>query len=378
MYALGAAVSMSLIFRTSYPERDWTIIPETRREQTAAQHAQWQRNKEQVARWNTFTRDSYSFKILIFRKLLTMSSVKTDVNPSDIGTKAVGRERFHRIEINAWHGYWAERDEFTWQTVRWRRVTVEISGYEYDGLVESNDRHMWACVDLWIFSKCNEGRLANLTQPRDARRRACWTRVMLLHSGRITAWYGRHDSDILLCTQTSWAQVESHRKQFSSLCTAHFAPVLRRFPTLAKQEKISVLYWFVKTRNSLPPSSSRSFRTQSYRSFITGQCLDSGRFLQVHLSRWMCNQFAFHHQFRIVFFLHVNPMDKEHKDPETIDLEAPRLAQYMQTAWKKHQNTVYWVDIKLAQKKGLKFYQTRSNAIILYNTLPSLLYSESC
>ena len=32
---------------------------------------------------------------------------------------------------------------------------------------------------------------------------------------------------------------------------------------------------------------------------------------------------------------------------------------------------VYWVDIKLAQKKGLKFYQTRSNAIILYDTLPA-------
>ena len=29
------------------------------------------------------------------------------------------------------------------------------------------------------------------------------------------------------------------------------------------------------------------------------------------------------------------------------------------------------VDIKLAQKKGLTFYQTRSNAIILYNTLPA-------
>ena len=71
-----------------------------------------------------------------------------------------------------------------------------------------------------------------------------------------------------------------------------------------------------------------------------------------------------------VFFLPVNPMDKEHKDPETIDLGAPRLARYMHKAWKKHQNTVYWVDIKLARKKGLKFYQTRSNAIILYNILP--------
>ena len=57
-------------------------------------------------------------------------------------------------------------------------------------------------------------------------------------------------------------------------------------------------------------------------------------------------------------------MDKEHKDPDTFDLGAPRLAQYMHKAGKKHQNTVSWVDIKLAQKKGLKFYQTRSNAII--------------
>ena len=37
---------------------------------------------------------------------------------------------------------------------------------------------------------------------------------------------------------------------------------------------------------------------------------------------------------------------------------------------------VYWVDIKLAQKKGLKFYQTRSNAIILYNTLPAYCISK--
>ena len=72
-----------------------------------------------------------------------------------------------------------------------------------------------------------------------------------------------------------------------------------------------------------------------------------------------------------VFFLLVDPMDKEQKDPEKIDLEAPRLAQYMYKAWKKHQNTVHWVDINLALKKGLKFYQTRSNAIILYNTLPA-------
>ena len=67
----------------------------------------------------------------------------------------------------------------------------------------------------------------------------------------------------------------------------------------------------------------------------------------------------------------VNPRGKNHKDPETIDLGAPRCAQYMHKAWRKHQNTLYRVDINLAQKKGLKFYQTRSNAIILHETLPA-------
>ena len=39
-------------------------------------------------------------------------------------------------------------------------------------------------------------------------------------------------------------------------------------------------------------------------------------------------------------------------------------------AWKRHQDAVYWVDIDLAIQKGLKFYQTRSNAIILQETQP--------
>ena len=59
-----------------------------------------------------------------------------------------------------------------------------------------------------------------------------------------------------------------------------------------------------------------------------------------------------------VFFLPVDPMDTEHKDPDVIDLSVPRHAQYLHKAWKRHQDTVFWVDIRLAQKKGLKFYQT--------------------
>ena len=33
------------------------------------------------------------------------------------------------------------------------------------------------------------------------------------------------------------------------------------------------------------------------------------------------------------------------------------------------QNTVFWFNLKLAQQRGLQFYQTRSNAVILYDTL---------
>ena len=72
-----------------------------------------------------------------------------------------------------------------------------------------------------------------------------------------------------------------------------------------------------------------------------------------------------------VFFLPVDPTDKNHKDPDVIDLSEPRRAQNLHKAWKRHQDVVYWVDINLDMKKGLKFHQTRSNVIILQETLPA-------
>ena len=72
-----------------------------------------------------------------------------------------------------------------------------------------------------------------------------------------------------------------------------------------------------------------------------------------------------------VFFLPVDPRKEDHKDPEYIDYTAPRLAQYLQNAWKRHQDTVFWVNIDLGIREGLMFYQTRSNAIILQGTLPA-------
>ena len=72
-----------------------------------------------------------------------------------------------------------------------------------------------------------------------------------------------------------------------------------------------------------------------------------------------------------VFFLPVDPRDENHRDPENIDYSVPRLARYVQNTWKRHQDTVFWIDIDLGIiKEGLKFYQTRSNAIILQGVLP--------
>ena len=72
-----------------------------------------------------------------------------------------------------------------------------------------------------------------------------------------------------------------------------------------------------------------------------------------------------------VFFLPVDPRKEDHKDPEYIDYSVPRLAQYLQNAWKRHQDTVFWIDIDLGIKEGLVFYQTRSNVFILQRTLPA-------
>ena len=77
-----------------------------------------------------------------------------------------------------------------------------------------------------------------------------------------------------------------------------------------------------------------------------------------------------------VFFTAVNPMHKNHQDPIELDLTKPRLASHKQK-WKVHQDTVCWVDFQLAQRKGLKFCQTRSDAAILCDTLPAYCISKA-
>ena len=77
-----------------------------------------------------------------------------------------------------------------------------------------------------------------------------------------------------------------------------------------------------------------------------------------------------------VFFTSVDPMNKEHRDPNNIDLEAPRLAWYQQKVWKKHQNTVYWVDIKLAQQEEFKVVSNKIERNHPFTTHSQLIVSR--
>ena len=140
MYALGA-LSAELIFAQAIlKEIGLSFLIHARADSSTARAVA---TKQGASRKMKHIHTRFLFiQDLVFRKLLTMSSVKTDVNPSDIGTKALGRERFHRLRLMLGMGTELSETRFTWQMVQWGRMTVQVSGYEYGGLDEWNDQHM--------------------------------------------------------------------------------------------------------------------------------------------------------------------------------------------------------------------------------------------
>ena len=79
-----------------------------------------------------------------------------------------------------------------------------------------------------------------------------------------------------------------------------------------------------------------------------------------------------------VFSLLVDPMNKENKDPETVDLNAPRVAWYKQKVGKKHQNTVYWGRYQSCSKERIQLLSDTIERHHLFQYAPSLVYPESC
>ena len=148
------------------------------------------------------------------------------------------------------------------------------------------------------------------------------------------------------------------------------------------EEKISILLQS-ELSSSIPVSSSNLRRFRKYnQSCITRQCTVTRRFYRVfhvgHGKRIEVNSeswFWFHDESvseqvdKLCFFTDVNPMDNQDDLGKSLnDLSQVRIASYKNT-WKHFQDTVFWCNLKLAQQRGLQFFQTRANAVILNDTL---------
>ena len=94
LYALGA-LSAELIFAQAIlKEIGLSFLTHARADSnTARAMATKQRANRKMKHFHT---RFFFIQDLVIRKLLAMSSLKT-VNPSDLGTKALGRERFHGL-----------------------------------------------------------------------------------------------------------------------------------------------------------------------------------------------------------------------------------------------------------------------------------------
>ena len=202
--------------------------------------------------------------------------------------------------------------------------------------------------------------------------------------------------------------------------------LLRHNQTVQREEDGAIQFWRIKFYLRNPHSQIQLWSHDRWKACLAAEggskrryqyCSDSGRILYLRALQGhsgsnlidptlqdnvMIESGIFHHIYHIgcacnlhsiinnglipggqdssrrqtVFFLPIDPRDKNHKDPEYIDFSVPRRAKNVHSAWKKHQDAVFWVDINLAIKEGLTFYQTRSNAIILQGTLPAYCISK--
>ena len=70
-----------------------------------------------------------------------------------------------------------------------------------------------------------------------------------------------------------------------------------------------------------------------------------------------------------VFFTAFNPMT-DFQEEEYHDVTKPRKVQ-CKTKWKVFQDAEKWISLRNAQDQGLAFWQTRSNAIVLHDSIPA-------
>ena len=71
-----------------------------------------------------------------------------------------------------------------------------------------------------------------------------------------------------------------------------------------------------------------------------------------------------------IFFTPFDPFNSDAHEAESIaDTTKPRKVEY-QIRWRPEHDAVYWIHLSTAQDAGLEFWQTVSNAIITYQSVP--------
>ena len=130
--------------------------------------------------------------------------------------------------------------------------------------------------------------------------------------------------------------------------------------------------------------------TQYHWSYTAGQCVYSEHFLRVHLSYWMSSQFTLHHKFRIDS---ERTKFKQGKTDGILYGCESHKYEGQRSAWAWFDQTTSCIvqaeksgkDTRircvgsiysLLNEKGSKFYLSRCNAIILYDTLPAYCISK--
>ena len=70
-----------------------------------------------------------------------------------------------------------------------------------------------------------------------------------------------------------------------------------------------------------------------------------------------------------IFFTPLNPFGNNPDEEEpSDDLSKPRKV-HCHSKGKNYQDAVHWINLARAQDKGLRFWQTRSHAVIVYNSV---------
>ena len=70
-----------------------------------------------------------------------------------------------------------------------------------------------------------------------------------------------------------------------------------------------------------------------------------------------------------MFFTPLDPDGDEAEEEFNNDSSRP-IKVHFYSKWKPHQDGVYWIHLARAQEKGLQFWQTKSRAIVLCDSVP--------